>query len=462
MIESVMLVTLGFAAASLLALLAAPAFWGRALRLATLRIRASLPVSEAEIRAEKDLMRADYAIRVHQLEKEIDEHKLKSHRQFIEINRRDASVTLLSNDVDTLKSDLIENQNARLVLEQTVNDRLPKLELRLDDARRLISARDQEIVNLSHSTNRHAEVIEEARGIGAQQAAEIERLKAALSASQARDRRRFTDVATEQEFALRGELERLRGVTRDQDAKIERLSGELGAIQGSASSAVESGERRPGEITELDVLRGRQKAQDAEIDDLRRALSERPAAAFEFPEPPLGDGVRGNAAHGLAAAAAAAFATRASRPKAANSAGGDADAGQVNRLRAELAAANDRAARQAAYFTEEMRRLGAGRSVVPLPPSRAPILGAADRNGKLAEKRPERRGLVSISAPEEPAAVVQAPAVIESAYMDAAGSGFQNLPVAEAAIAPAAVETVAEAAGDRPRLLDRLRSYGDR
>ena len=251
MIEAVMLVALGFASASLLALLVAPAFWGRALRLATLRIRSSLPVSEAEIRAEKDLMRADYAIRIHQLEKEIDEHKLKSHRQFIEVNRRDASVTKLSVEVDHLRSDLIENQSARLVLEQTVNDRLPKVEQRLDDARRLISARDQEIANLSHSSNHHAEVIDEARSIGAQQAAEIDRLKAALAASQARDRRRFTDVATEQEFALRGELERLRAVAREQGGRIDRLNAELAAVSGDLKGNARNQARPGGEKIHL-------------------------------------------------------------------------------------------------------------------------------------------------------------------------------------------------------------------
>ena len=72
MIEAVMLAALGFLSASLIALMVAPTFWSRALRLATERMRNSLPVSEAEFRADKDLMRADFAVRVHQLEKDIE------------------------------------------------------------------------------------------------------------------------------------------------------------------------------------------------------------------------------------------------------------------------------------------------------------------------------------------------------------------------------------------------------
>jgi len=46
-IQTVMLVALGFLAASLLGLLLASAFWSRAVRLTTIRIKQSMPVSES-------------------------------------------------------------------------------------------------------------------------------------------------------------------------------------------------------------------------------------------------------------------------------------------------------------------------------------------------------------------------------------------------------------------------------
>jgi hypothetical protein len=57
-IQSGMLVALGFLMASLLALLLASAFWSRAVRLTTRRLKESLPVSEAEARADLDRLRA--------------------------------------------------------------------------------------------------------------------------------------------------------------------------------------------------------------------------------------------------------------------------------------------------------------------------------------------------------------------------------------------------------------------
>ena len=49
-IQSIMLVALGFLTATLLALTFAPAFWSRAVRLTTQRIKERLPVTETEIR----------------------------------------------------------------------------------------------------------------------------------------------------------------------------------------------------------------------------------------------------------------------------------------------------------------------------------------------------------------------------------------------------------------------------
>jgi hypothetical protein len=108
-----MLVALGFLGASLLGLLVASAFWSRAVRLTTARIKQSMPVSEPEIKADRDRLRAEYAIKVHKLETQLDQAKLERARQLIEINRRDGQHLTLETDVVQLKADLEENQNAR-------------------------------------------------------------------------------------------------------------------------------------------------------------------------------------------------------------------------------------------------------------------------------------------------------------------------------------------------------------
>lgn len=68
-IENAMYFTLGFLAAALFAIAIGPAFWRRAVRLTKRRIEAATPVTLAEFRADKDKLRAEFAItlRKHQL-----------------------------------------------------------------------------------------------------------------------------------------------------------------------------------------------------------------------------------------------------------------------------------------------------------------------------------------------------------------------------------------------------------
>ncbi len=81
-----------------------------------------------------------------------------------------------------LRSELEEYENARRVLEQTITDRLPKVEFRLTEAKKLLQQRDREIANLTVSSSRQAQALEEATQINTQQRDEIQRLNQTLTA----------------------------------------------------------------------------------------------------------------------------------------------------------------------------------------------------------------------------------------------------------------------------------------
>lgn len=358
-VQTVMLIALGFLAASLLGLLVASAFWSRAVRLTTARIKQSMPVSEPEIRADRDRLRAEYAIKVHKLEMQLEQAKLARARQHIEINRRDASISTLETDMDRLKVDLEENQNARRVLEQTVTDRLPRVEARLAEAKRLLFNRDREIAELSAGSRRHKQALEEASSIAAQQTVQIQRLtSASLTKS----------TAVETDTSARGELDALRAKAREQAALIDRLQRRLGSGYGLTAPAAEAASpreegaraaKKATESTEQDeeahegvggrlayereirALRARTDDQAGEIARLRSAL-----AAFEE-----AGGATGNLRDSKLGLKARLGAVQAQS---------DQQAATIGKLRAELAAAHERLARQAAHYMDEMRRLGTG------------------------------------------------------------------------------------------------------
>jgi hypothetical protein len=72
MVEAVMYAAIGFCAASLLALGIVPMLHARTERLTMNRLEASLPMSLSEVQAERDLLRAEYAMATRRLELRIE------------------------------------------------------------------------------------------------------------------------------------------------------------------------------------------------------------------------------------------------------------------------------------------------------------------------------------------------------------------------------------------------------
>jgi hypothetical protein len=472
-----MLVTLGFLAASLLGLLVASAFWSRAVRLTTQRIKQSMPVSEPEIMADRDRLRAEYAIKVHKLEMQLDQAKLERARQLIETNRRDASISTLETDVVQLKADLEENQNARRVLEQTVADKLPRVEARLNEAKRLLFNRDREIAELTAGAKRHKSALEEAGSINAQQNAQIERLTTTLTTRGGRGRHAAADAGPEGEVALRAELEQLRGKAREQAMLIDRLQRRLG--HGYALAPPANGSSTEGEVT-----RAQRDIVEAEtvIDSVRAATGEGDAgsAVYEREIRALRANAQDQAGEiARLKAALAAFEQQSGLKDSkialkarlgSAQALADQQTGTIAKLRAELAATHERLARQAAHFMGEMRRMGTGGTV---PPGAAQARGGA-RN--LAERVAQARtGAPTGRTAEDPLRSAEAkpvdaatgkgrngkaqPAAAPPTPAPPAISG-DNRPVGEASAAEMPKAPEIPEKRRRPSLIDRITGLG--
>lgn len=389
-ISTIMLVALGFLVATLLAVLIAPAYRNRTARLTADALRRSLPLTESEIRADRDRLRAEHAIRIHNLETQLERVTLGAARQKIEVNRRDARISELEGVAETQKAQLEELENAKRVLEQTIADRLPKIEGRLSEARKLLRQRDDEVTTLAETAQRQARAITEATQINSQQGAELEQLRTALSTRAVRNQDALADNRFDGEVALRTEIEALRAKSRDQASLIDRLqavianpasgadpgvvaavSGALGAstkasLEASAAefarlhaefselksayalarAKVEMAEAQSAGARSNEAELGKLKAEkqdiDAEVARLKAAL-----ATYE------GDGAateRGSRETPLAMKAKI----------SALEAQGKEQTSIIESLRAENSGLNERLARQAAHYLDEMKRLGAG------------------------------------------------------------------------------------------------------
>ncbi len=83
---------LGFLVAGLLTLLFLPAFWRRALRLSMRRLQMLAPMSMEEVIAERDLLRAEFAVRERRLEQEVEAVKAGKAADLATIGRHASRV----------------------------------------------------------------------------------------------------------------------------------------------------------------------------------------------------------------------------------------------------------------------------------------------------------------------------------------------------------------------------------
>src|SRR5260370_36340594 len=110
MVETIMYFGIGFLCASLFGLVLIPLVHNRAVRLTMRRLEAATPLSMAEIQADKDQLRAEFAMSTRRLEMSVDQLKTKSTTQLAELGKK-------TDTINPLKVDLREKTAAIFALD---------------------------------------------------------------------------------------------------------------------------------------------------------------------------------------------------------------------------------------------------------------------------------------------------------------------------------------------------------
>ena len=110
MIEPIMFFGIGFLVASLLGLVLIPLVHDRAVRLTMRRLEAATPLSMAEIQADKDQLRAEFAMSTRRLEMCVEQMKAKTTSQLAELGKK-------TDAINRLKVELGEKTAAIFALE---------------------------------------------------------------------------------------------------------------------------------------------------------------------------------------------------------------------------------------------------------------------------------------------------------------------------------------------------------
>jgi len=216
MIETLLLIALGFVTASLLALLIAPAAWRRAVRLTTARLEATMPISVADINADKDHIRAESAVEQRRLELELEKARDRAARHLMERNMHNVEIGKLKTEIAGLETTLTERSKAELVLEQTIKKRLPELEAQIEELNLIIVTRDQELAARARAFTNQGESLTLTQSIIRRQEQEIATLRSSLEAGAGSQLKKF-------------------GRSIDVDEKYKELAKEKGKVDAELS-----------------------------------------------------------------------------------------------------------------------------------------------------------------------------------------------------------------------------------
>jgi hypothetical protein len=114
MIESSMYLGIGLLFGILIGLLLIPLAYTRAVRLTTRRVEALVPELTAEVLADKDLLRAEFAMSTRRLEIANDLLLEKIARQAVELGKKDDVIHRLKDEARRSEVLLLQTQSSRL------------------------------------------------------------------------------------------------------------------------------------------------------------------------------------------------------------------------------------------------------------------------------------------------------------------------------------------------------------
>jgi chromosome segregation ATPase len=212
-----MIFALGFLGAGLLALLVLPALNARAERLARRRVEALFPMSIAELNAEKDHLRAEFAVVQRRLERQVEAAKAERHAEMEEMGRQTMRVGVLAGEVEQreIRVAALERDLA------SARADLTQVQAELNEARVARLAAEEALRALEIPYRRTLAELDQARG------GREETVQALAEATTARDAAEAR--AREAQEALAGAGAGMAGTARDQ---IQALEDALASLTG--------------------------------------------------------------------------------------------------------------------------------------------------------------------------------------------------------------------------------------
>jgi DNA repair exonuclease SbcCD ATPase subunit len=242
MVEPIMYFAIGFLVAALLGLMFVPLVHNRAVRLTMRRLEAATPLTLAEIRADKDQLRAEFAMSTRRLEMSVEQMKARTTAQLAELGKK-------SDAVNQLKKELSDKTAAYFALE--AHDKTLLEQLRASEE------------EFQQKTN----ALREAERVLADKEAELSKLTAELG-----DQSLAADSQRVELAALRTQVEAMKVTVGDYERTMKDTEERLARERSDAATTA----------SDLSEAHGKLEGLNARTGDLERQLVAQTAEAELF------------------------------------------------------------------------------------------------------------------------------------------------------------------------------------
>src|SRR5579872_2657729 len=290
MIEPIMYGAIGFLISMLFGLMLVPLVHNRAVRLTTRRLEAATPLSMAEIQADKDQLRAEFAMSARRLEMSVEQLKSKTTSQLAELGKK-------TDAINRMKIELGEKNATIFALEareKAVKEQLRATEEEfaaktegLRQAEKALTDKQAELAKLNTELNDRSMVADSRQVELVAVRAQIEELKSRVgdaenevSATQTRlaQERGESETATRNLAEARSRVENLSQRVTDLDRQLivqvkeaEMLSGRVGELEGRLAA---QGKLLAERDYENSQLRKANEIAERTVTELREELSQ--------------------------------------------------------------------------------------------------------------------------------------------------------------------------------------------
>jgi chromosome segregation ATPase len=254
---------IGFLVASLLGLILIPLVHSRAVRLTMRRLEAATPLSMAEIQADKDQLRAEFAMSTRRLEMSVEQVKAKATSQLAELGKKNEAISRLKMELGE-KTATIFALEAR---ERSLKDQIHVTEeefavktTAMHEAERDLADKKAELEKVTADLNTRSVDADSQRIELVALRTQIDTLKQRLD-----DAEREMN-ATEQR--LNSEREEASNATKE-------LAAERGKVENLGSRVAELERQLIAQTTEAEILSHRVAEQESRLAEQGRLLAER-------------------------------------------------------------------------------------------------------------------------------------------------------------------------------------------